>query len=289
MTLERVSADRPTAHDSLGRRRFVARLADQVRLLPAGDSGYVLGLTGAWGSGKSQVIELLKEQLAGDAGIVVLELNPWYFSGVEDLVGYVFDELRGQLSEAVSAGEVVREASGTVRRVAAGLGALASLTKTGLRAASYLGAVPPVLADAAAGVLDVASKATKAAAHVAEGATALEATAPVVEQPSLRKARLALRQALGAAPFRLLVIIDDLDRLEDDEIRTMMRVVRMMADLPNVIHLVAFDLIVPMGASSEGLVVIPAHGSLRDIPRPEPIEGLPDILEQLLIERRDRF
>lgn len=47
--------------------------------------------------------------------------------------------------------------------------------------------------------------------------------------------------------------------------------------------------IVPIADVAEGLVILPARGSLRDIPRPGPVEGLGDVVDQLLIERRDRF
>lgn len=57
--------DRPilaNEQDLLGRRPLVARLADWVRDAPL-DEGFVIGLTGPWGSGKTSVLNLLEESL----------------------------------------------------------------------------------------------------------------------------------------------------------------------------------------------------------------------------------
>ena len=48
-------------------------------------------------------------------------------------------------------------------------------------------------------------------------------------------------------------------------------------------------IISPVGDKLEGLVTIPARGSLRDIPRPSPVGDMRDVVLDLLIERKDRF
>ncbi|MXX25458.1 MAG: AAA family ATPase, partial [Caldilineaceae bacterium SB0668_bin_21] len=61
------------------------------------------------------------------------------------------------------------------------------------------------------------------------------------EQPSLHDKRQKLREALAASDSRVVVLIDDIDRLEDSETRDLMRLVRLTSDLPNVVFLLAFD------------------------------------------------
>ena len=50
-----------------------------------------------------------------------------------------------------------------------------------------------------------------------------------------------LRKALLACDSRVVVLIDDIDRLEASETRELMRLVRLISDLPNVVFLLAFD------------------------------------------------
>lgn len=60
-------SDRPItdpAHDLLGRNSFAKTLAKAIDEMPVAADGFVMGLTGKWGSGKSSVIELLCRELA---------------------------------------------------------------------------------------------------------------------------------------------------------------------------------------------------------------------------------
>ena len=58
---------------------------------------------------------------------------------------------------------------------------------------------------------------------------------------SLSQLRDELSDALRGQEKRILVIIDDVDRLSADEVRQIFRLVKSVADLPNVIHLLIFD------------------------------------------------
>lgn len=53
--------------------------------------------------------------------------------------------------------------------------------------------------------------------------------------------KASLTDALRKQNKRVLVVIDDIDRLNPEEIRQLFRVVKAVADLPNVIYLMAFD------------------------------------------------
>lgn len=70
---------------------------------------------------------------------------------------------------------------------------------------------------------------------------AAKLTDRLTKQPSLHDKRKKLREALAASDSRVVVLIDDIDRLEDSETRDLMRLVRLTSDLPNVVFLLAFD------------------------------------------------
>ncbi len=58
---------------------------------------------------------------------------------------------------------------------------------------------------------------------------------------SLHEERGRWRKALGGSGSRIVVLIDDIDRLEPSETRELVRLVRLTSDLPNLVFLLAFD------------------------------------------------
>jgi len=84
------------AEDRLGRTGFADHLAVALRGASA-DQGLVVALVGSWGSGKTSILNMVREQLSNAPSRTVLTFNPWMFSGTEQLVGAFFQQLAGQL------------------------------------------------------------------------------------------------------------------------------------------------------------------------------------------------
>jgi len=82
-----LAADNPvrqTADDRLGRTRAAESFASSVLQVNASD-GVVVGVLGAWGSGKTSFINLARPTFQR-SGVPILDFNPWMFSGAEQLV-----------------------------------------------------------------------------------------------------------------------------------------------------------------------------------------------------------
>jgi hypothetical protein len=62
-----------------------------------------------------------------------------------------------------------------------------------------------------------------------------------VPRESVRETRQRVEKALRDAGRRIVVVVDDIDRLDGDEIRLMFKMVRLVADFPNVSYVLAFD------------------------------------------------
>ena len=200
-------ADRPIEsreQDLLGRRSLAESIAENLLTIPV-DHGFTAAIIGEWGSGKSSVLNMVTEAVKaeGDAAIV-LNFNPWLFGNANDLVARFFRELGAQLGKGGS------------EKVKAVVGALIELG----RGLSPLVPVPGV------------SIAAHAVGTVAEKA---------LEEKSLLEQRDQLSNSLKELGARVIVVIDDIDRLEPSETRELMRLVRLTSDLPNVVFLLAFD------------------------------------------------
>ncbi len=199
-------ADRPIERreqDRLGRRSFAEAIARQVRAVPA-EHGFTVAVEGEWGSGKTSVLNMVAETLEADDDVALLHFNPWLFSSADDLVTRFFSELSAQLDQDRFEG---------LKDVATALVGMGQV----------LAPLFPV--PGATGMMNVA----------ADQITSL------MKPPSLHEKRDRLRRALEQADSRIVVVVDDIDRLEPGEIREVMRLVRLTSDLPNVVFLMAFD------------------------------------------------
>jgi hypothetical protein len=213
-----LDGDRPIdtpEKDRLGFAEIAKHLADAF-LRNDLSNGFVVGVEGSWGSGKSSLVKMalghLREQ-AEAPGIV--EFQPWLVGGRDDLL----TELFSVLSDAVkvrdqAAGESFKEKARQFSGSAMGLGTLAGLLgKAG---------VPGV-------------------AIVADALHAVGRALEDFSQESLYdlKKNLAGQLAKVGTPF--IIFIDDLDRLDPAEAVEVLRLVRAVADFPNVGYILAYD------------------------------------------------
>jgi predicted KAP-like P-loop ATPase len=197
---------RARTDDRLRRAEFARAVAEDVRHAPRGD-GFVIAITGEWGEGKTSVINLLTAEL--DDEVNVVHFNPWLFSGTEQLVEHFFEELAAQLRET---------GQERLKRVANAFDA-------------YGRVVAPLT------VLPWIGELVRSSREIASTVSgALESG-----QPSARQAASELRNRLNEVERRVLVVVDDLDRLSSEEITDVMRLVRLVGDFPNLVYLLAFD------------------------------------------------
>lgn len=133
---------------------------------------------------------------------VVVHVNPWMFAGSEALDSTFFEEVSRQLPSDFPAW----------KRVAAGLAAYGHMLQP---------SAAPVDGERAPSAADTASR----------GAA----------EQSLVAGRTALRDQLAAVDRRLLVLVDDVDRLSAPEISGVVRLVRLLGDFPNTVYMLAFD------------------------------------------------
>jgi predicted KAP-like P-loop ATPase len=203
-----VIADNPIRKledDVLGRAKVARSFAEQVISLDVSE-GVVVGVLGPWGSGKTSFINLTRARLEGLA-VAVLDFNPWMFSGAEQLVESFFVEVSAQLKLRSGLAEVGKDLE-DYGETFSGMG--------------WLPLVGPWIERGRAATNILA----KILQHRKEG---------------IGGRRAKIEQALAALDKPIVVVIDDIDRLTTSEIRDIFKLVRLTANFPNVIYIVAFD------------------------------------------------
>lgn len=224
--------ENPWTEDRLGFTPFAKRLADSILEVDA-PNGYVIGLQGAWGSGKSTALNFVQaiikkhndEIEEGKKPIHVIDFRPWIVSGHQDLIESFFKIVTEQLADQKDAWS---------KRRKAGLRALRKNVDPVVDAAAAIGSILAPGAGTLAGIgIKLASEAAKKG-----GASKIDEW---LAEPSLQSAYEKLRERIIDQDEKILVIIDDLDRLNREEIRAIMQMVKTLGRLPNVVYLLAYD------------------------------------------------
>ena len=214
--------------DRLDRSTFAESLATSIRSLEGTDS-FAIGLCGAWGSGKTSVLNFLVSDLAkGPASPIVVKFNPWWFSGREQLLGAFLSQLSAKL-QLPNHVEKAKKAS-----------KLLGTFSAALRPVSMI----PVIGEYA--------KLGKEVIESVAGATTAYADSASKDVVAIRE---ELDIALTEFPQRILIVMDDIDRLTASEIAQLFLILKAVADFPNTIYLLSFDHRVVTQAINEQLGV----------------------------------
>lgn len=192
------------AQDGFGRSGYARRAADLVANSRSQDESAVFGLTGPWGSGKTSLINMILENLqAAHPEWKIARFTPWSSADVPGLLSEFYASLAAALPP--DRGNAVKQS-------------LAALLEIAAPTAKLI----PFAGDAASSAMVTAGQ-------------ALVRTAPW--DAAFKKATEKLREV--GVP--LLVIADDVDRLQADELMALLKVVRLLGRFPGVQYLLAYD------------------------------------------------
>lgn len=219
----------PNEADAVGLREVAARVADALAGLRT-DASLVIGLEGRWGSGKSSLLSEIEEalgRLSAARPHSIIHFRPWLVGNREALLGRLFDDLDTAITG-------IKAASGDTTKVT-----LNQAKRAGKAARKFVaalgraGATVEVAGDASALII------VKWIGKGLKAAGAWFGREPEARSLDLLKTRLVA--ALKALDHRIIVTIDDIDRLEPAEILEVLRLVRSVGDLPNVLYLLCYD------------------------------------------------
>jgi len=241
----------PWRDDVLGFSGFARRLSQTILNISSPD-GFVIGLCGPWGSGKTSALNFTKSYLQKynqeledqSVPVTVVDFEPWLFSGRTDLISAFFQVLAEHLPNNETRAKKVGISFGKFARgntdSLAGLVAAVGLT-----------------VDPTTGLLSGA--ATNMGKRSLE--TSLDRW---LTTPSLQSTYAKLVERLKAEKRRIVVVIDDIDRLSSDEIRSMMQMVKSVGKLPYVTYLLSYDRKHVWAALEEGRTVDPLEPTFAE-------------------------
>jgi hypothetical protein len=183
---------------------FAQRLA-QIISSRTDPSSIVIGIYGAWGEGKTTVLNFIEYELKKSEAIICVKFNPWRFTNETVLIMSFFQTLAEVFDRKLSS---TKERIGEIINKYAGLVAPLSLNLPGI------------------------------------GFSPGQSFAELGKQLSsvdTEKLRLRIQEMLEEEGKRVVVFMDDIDRLDKTEIQAVFKLVKLTADFNYVAYIMAFD------------------------------------------------
>ncbi|MDW3209280.1 MAG: P-loop NTPase fold protein [Reichenbachiella sp.] len=181
---------------------FAERLAKTISSYEPNDS-LTIGVYGKWGEGKSSVINFVESNLQSSENLATLKFNPWLFSSEQQLLQSFFEILGQTLKKSLkSKGEKLVELIKEYSELIGSISSFAGLT-FGEKVLNFFKAKFP--------------------------------------EKTIEELKTKVDKLLQESDIKVVIFIDDIDRLKISEIQHIFRLVKLTADFKNTIYVLAFD------------------------------------------------
>lgn len=205
--------------DQFSRGKYVSGLVDVI-ISANISTGITLGLVGKWGEGKTSVLNLLQKRISEEyPDAVIVSFNPWLIANRDDLIAAFFKALihrvRDKHEHAVH--------SFRSSQIAAELSKLF---------AQYGSSLTPLLNHFHPGAGLIGKIVIKIVSTVMEAFSA-------PKEPEKLKEKI--ENLLSELNVPIVVLIDEVDRVEDDDVRCLAQLVRAIANFRAISYVLAYD------------------------------------------------
>lgn len=205
---EAYTSDQPICNksdDYFNRWPFSKRIADTLANRKDTTS-IVIGLYGPWGDGKTSTLRLMEVVLQDHTHVVVVRFNPWLFQSEEQLLRGFFSTLAAALGKSLP---TMKEKIGELFKSYGSILSLATISIGGI--------VKLEAGDLAKGLGESLS---------------------TIELDELKK---RIEDILIESGKRIIILIDDIDRLDRSEIHAIFKLVKLSASFHYTSYVLAFD------------------------------------------------
>ena len=244
--------------DILGREKFSHALGKTIVDLEE-DESFVIGLYGKWGQGKTSIVNMLKEFLSEEANIgkdklpIIIEFNPWNFSEQSQLISAFFNEIANKLKfvdsskqaqeiakklklygSFLSSAEVISE---TVRYVFPAMLFIGAILLFG---ASNFTQLNPII-NTFVVILLIVGTISALSKKILYSLSDFFIEKANYNKKTLEELKTELSKLIKKRNKKIIIIVDDIDRLTQSEIRQMLQLVKINADFPRTVYLLPFE------------------------------------------------
>ncbi|WOD43177.1 KAP family P-loop NTPase fold protein [Hwangdonia lutea] len=211
----------PAKEDLLNFKPYAEKVQNIIRGLSNSTESIVIGIDGHWGSGKSTFSNMLFQGLesftekTNDRRIIKMRYNPWLYSGSEEMLFDFLNQMKKSFYQSESnfkkIGDAILKYSKYLKSVRIsgkiGLGEMASLGVS-VEPEEILKRLGEDLTNSGDGLIELKEQ---------------------------------INKLLEKSDIKLVVFIDDLDRLDKDELFTILKLIKLTAGFHHVVFVVCMD------------------------------------------------
>lgn len=193
---EQYSSDKPVKiekEDRFQRYGFSKRIAETI-IQRENEEGIVIGIYGAWGEGKTSVLNFIKQELDQQENILTLTLNPWRYNDEESLIKNFLNKVAEVLGKEL---DTKKEKFGGFIEKYGSFGSI-----------------------------------------IGKDISEIGKNLATVDLESLKK---RIDEFLKESESKLVIFVDDIDRLDKQEIYSLFRLVKLTADFTKTTYVLSFD------------------------------------------------
>jgi len=217
--IERISSDTPVKEekeDKFQRYNFSKRIADTISSSATRDS-VVVGIYGKWGEGKTSVINFILSELKGQNDIVSVKFNPWRFPNEQALLSSFFNHLAAKIKNADDKFKIAKKRKW-----------IPKIPKKGKVLKSNSEALGDLLSQYGKGISFY-------------GVSDVANTIGEISNVDSEEYKRRFEKLLLESDKKLVIFIDDIDRLDKDELHSIFKLVKLTANFDNTYYILAFD------------------------------------------------
>lgn len=245
--------------DLLNRKPFVENLSSSL-LSWNNKNSLVVGLFGKWGSGKTSVINLLEKQLCSEKEKfskkdkkrtpIIIKFNPWGYSETDDLLEPFIRQLQATLKgpDKIKGFGDKLELYLSIIKLTPTKQSILSFWSAVTMVLSFVGiSLPQLFPDVCKQIKDLSKWISPISLIISFVLIICNIILSVIKlrnnnlDESITQIKKDLGKILEKENRKIIIIMDDIDRLSSQEIKQLFRIVRSNADFPNTIYLLSFD------------------------------------------------
>ncbi|HXB43376.1 MAG TPA: P-loop NTPase fold protein, partial [Puia sp.] len=204
--MELIRPDKPIdlrSEDKFQRYNFAQEIA---KIVSSGNytSSLVVGIYGKWGEGKTSVMNFIKAEIPKDT-TVIINFNPWRFSDENQLIHSFFSSIAVALKK---------------RLISRSKRALELLGNYG----DSIGSLSNIVLPGSGLVFNAGKK-----------------MAEKLNKESIEELKKKVDDLIIEANCNFVVFIDDIDRLNVEEVQAVFKLVKLLGDFPRTTYILSFD------------------------------------------------
>jgi len=215
-------AIRTESEDLLNYYPFAEKIKEIIQGYSSNVEPLTIGIYGKWGDGKTSLLNLIEKHIElfqkdiSDKPYIKFHYNPWLYQSKEEMLFDFFETLSTKLSYKTES----------------------NLKKAGKYIRRYSRYLKSIKLSASAGIPKVFNTGVSV-----EPYEILQKLGENLEGklPSIEEMKRDINDELKKANKKILIFIDDIDRLDKDEVFTLFKLIKINADFKNLVFIICLD------------------------------------------------